>query len=410
MFSGLQLIVRLAWASLRRRTARTLMVVLMIAMSLWGLLLMQGVYEGMYEQMINNAIRSSSGHITIQARGYRLEPDIGKRVEHLGAVEDFLKNDARVKSFVAQIKQEALAATAKYSRNAMVYGIDLHAAQRHGRLADYIRQGEYSFGSRDRGAIVGAKLAEKLKITIGKKLILSAQDTAKEVSSVALIVQGIIKTNNMEVDESGVFMDIGRVRKFLGVEKGVSQVNIILHDEAQMHGLQQDLSARFPDLAILRWDELYPALMQSRVMMKGFSYVTYLLVFCAAGLGIFGVVLVSVLERIREFGVMLAIGTEFGLIRRIILAESLFIGLLGYLAGSFLGWVSLDYFRIHGLDLSRFSAGLDAFGMDAIMYALVRPGYFVTAFVAVFAATLLSVLFPLRVLRKARPIEAIHKI
>ncbi|MCI5138720.1 MAG: FtsX-like permease family protein [Candidatus Electrothrix sp. AR1] len=135
-----------------------------------------------------------------------------------------------------------------------------------------------------------------------------------------------------------------------------------------------------------------------------------LLIFCVAALGIFGVMLVSVLERLREFGIMLAIGTRFSEICKIILAESFFMGFIGFGLGSLIGFSTLYYFKIHGLDLSVFSDAFEAFGMDAVTYAIIRPSYFVTALIAVTGATFLSILIPLRVLKKAKPIEAINTI
>jgi len=133
------------------------------------------------------------------------------------------------------------------------------------------------------------------------------------------------------------------------------------------------------------------------------------LIFAVAGLGIFGIMLVSVLERLREFGIMMAIGTGFSRIRNIVLLESFFLGGIGYLAGVALGGATLYYFYVHGLDLTVFSEGLDVFGMDAVTYAMIRSDYFVNALFAVALATFCSVLLPLRILKKARPIEAICK-
>lgn len=405
---------RLAWASLIRRATRSSMVVLMICVSLWGLLLMQGIYDGMTEQMISNAIRSDSGQLSLFGHGYRSDPALTTRIdgtkeaqENLG---DFLDNDPRIGSYVKRLRQNGLVATAHYSRNTEIYGVELEREKLHGRLQNYLVQGEYGFGRQSKGAIIGAKLAEKLQVDIGKKIILSAQDIHSEVTSIALRVTGIIKTNNMGLDENAVFIDLGKARSFLDVHQGVSQISIMVNDEQFLPGLQNDLLSALPELDILRWDEMYPALMQSRVMMKGFSLVISIMIFGIAGLGIFGVMLVSVLERIREFGIMLAIGTGFAQIRAIILVESLFMGLSGYIAGTLCGGLSLLYFKIYGLDLTVFSEAFEAFGMDAVTYAIIRPDYFVTSFAAVILATLVSVCFPLRMLKKSRPIEVINAV
>ena len=407
MFS---LIIKIARASLARRGLRSLLVILMIAVSLWGLLLIEGVYEGMIEQMINNAIRSDSGHLSLFGKDYRSDPDLSRQVGDVPAIKAALEQDTRVRSFAERIKQDGLVATAHASRGAAIIGMDLEKEEQHGRLAEYLQKGEFSFGKKGKGIILGFKLADTLRVRIGSKIILSAQDMHAEVASAAFRVTGILKTNNMGLDERAVFIDLHKMRKMLSVPEGLSQLAVIIHEQDQLAQVQEELHTRFPDLDILRWDELYPALMQSKVIMDGFNMVISGMIFCVAALGIFGVILVSVLERIREFGIMLAIGTRFSLIRNIILAESFFLGLIGFVFGSLIGGINLYYFKIYGLDLSAFSDAFDEFGMDAITYAVIRPSYFVTAFVAVLLATFFSVLIPLRVLKKSNPIEAINKV
>ncbi len=401
---------KIAWASLVRRRTRSVLLILMIAVSLWGLLFMEGIYDGMTEQMINNAIRSDSGHLSLFGEGYRLDPDLSKWVMDIDALDTFLASDTRVKSHVMRLKQDGLVATAHYSRGVAIFGVNLDEEEKHGKMAGYLHRGEFSFGKRDRGAIIGFKLAEKLQVRIGSKIILSAQDSQGEVSAAALKVIGILKTNNMSLDENAVFMSGKRMRKLLTAKDGVSQIAVILYDELNIPELQGDLKKEFPHLDVQRWDELYPALLQSRIMMEGFNLVTNLLIFCVAALGIFGVMLVSVLERLREFGIMLAIGTRFSQVSTIIFTESFCLGFIGFCLGSLIGFVTLYYFKINGLDLSVFSDAFEEFGMDAVTYAIIRPSYFIMALAAVFLATFFSVLFPLRILKKTKPIDAINTI
>jgi len=405
-----RLTCKIAWASLVHRRTRSILVILMIAISLWGLFFMQGIYDGMTEQMINNAIRSDSGHISLFAQGYRLDPDLSRQIKNSGAIDSFLDDDNRVSSHVQRLKQDGLIATAHYSRGVMIFGVNLAAEKNQGRLNSYIHQGEFSFGRKNRGTIIGFKLADKLKVRIGSKIILSAQNIHEEVSATPLKVTGILKTNNIALDENAVFLSAKKARKLLALKEGISQVAILLHDETQIGALQKDLQSHFPHLEVLRWDELYPALMQSRVMMEGFNMITSLLIFCVAALGIFGVMLVSVLERLREFGIMLAIGTRFSQIRNIIFIESFFLGFIGFCFGSLAGGTTLYYFKMNGLDLSMFNDAFEEIGMDAITYAVIRPDYFVMALAAVILATFISVLIPLRILKKSNPIEAINKV
>lgn len=405
-----KLVLKIAWTSISRRKTRTWLVIAMICISLWAILLMEGLYEGMTEQMIDNAIRSSCGDITIFARGYRNNPGIDKFIEDPENISQMLKSDSRVKSLVSRIEQHGLIATPGYSRNVRIFGIKLEAENENARLAGYMQEGSYDFGPEQHRAVIGAGLAEKMKISPGKKVVISTQNVDGEISSLPFRISGIIRTNNIRVDEMGLFIDRDMAAELTGLELGVTRINLLLHKQDKIRDLQNDLKREFPDLSILRWDEMYPALMQSRVMMKSFSMVTNSLVFLIAGLGIFGVILVSVMERRREFGILLAIGTGFSLITVIVLVESLMIALAGYLAGALLGGVSLWYFAVYGLDLTVFASGLHTLGIDAVTHARIEAYYFITAFAAILFATLLSVIIPLRQLKKAQPIESITGI
>ncbi len=402
-----KLIIKSAFASLMKRKVRTFLVIFMIASSLWGLLLMQGIYDGMTQQMINNAIRSDSSQLSIFAKNFRSQKDISLYIKSSKQIEEFLINEPNVKSFISRIVTSGLVATAKYSKNTSIYGIDVKDEIAHASLDGYIKQGEFNFGKKNRGAIIGFQLAKKLKVGIGKKIILSAQSIDNEVASISLKVTGIIKTNNMALDEGGIFINKEKAKIFLGL-KSVNQISIMLNDYSKVDMLKTKLKTTFNDIEVFDWGELYPALLQTEQIMKSFSYISYVIVFFTATIGIFGVVLVSVLERLREFGVLRAIGTKFKIIVAMVFFESFFIGIIGLFLGSLIGGGTLYYFSLYGLDLSNFSDALDEFGMDAITYAVIKLEYFITAFIAVFSATFLSILVPLRVLKKSKPIEVIN--
>ncbi len=409
---------KIAWASLVRRRVRSLMVVIMIAISLWGLLFIEGIYDGMTEQMIDTAIRVDCGHISIFAQGYRLDPDLYKQIADSAVIDEVLQHDQRVRSYTKRLQQTGLVSTAHAARGASIYGVNLQDEERQCSLSGYLYpransdriQREYDFGVKLCGALIGYKLADKLQVKIGSKLIFSAQNLQGELQSMVLKVSGVLKSNNMLFDDKVIFVSAATARKFLGLEGQVSHVAILLNDETQTLAVQQELSREFPQLEILRWDQLYPALLQSRQMMKVSNMVISTLIFCAVSLGIIGVMLVSVLERLREFGIMQAVGTTFGQIRNIVVVESLLLGGSGFILGAVIGGLTLVYFRAYGLDLSVFSTAFEQFGMDAVTYAVIRPSFFINAAIAVLMSTLVSVLLPLRVLKSSQPVEIISKL
>lgn len=400
---------KIAWYSLSRRRSRSILVIIMIAVCFWGILVMEGFYDGMTEQVIDNAIRSSSGHITIYAQDYRLEKSLDKRINNTSEISRHLQNTENIHSYSQRIIQDGLIATAHYSQGGMIQGIDLESEKKHAQLNEYLIDGEYGFGKKGKGILLGAKLATKLKAGIGKKIILSAQDSNHEISAIALKVTGILRTNNLAVDERAVFIDLQTARRLLQVNEGASQISIMVKEQKQLSSTIKNLQQHYPHLDILSWDAVYPALLQSRQMMKIFNLITSLIVFLIAGIGIFGVMMVSVLERLREFGVMLAVGTKQMQIFLVVVIEAFCMSLIGYAIGALLGGTTLFYYMRKGLDLRIFSEGLEAFGIDTLVYAIIRPEYFITAFLAIFFASFCSVLYPIWVLKRSQPIESITR-
>ncbi len=402
-----KLIFKTAILSLFRQKLRTFLAIFMIASSLWGLMLMLGLYDGMVKQMIDNALKSDSGDVAIFHKNFRSDNDINLNIKNSSKIVNEFKKNPAIKSYVQRVISDGLLATATYSKGVKIYGIDLNQEERQAKLSAYIKEGSYSFGKDNKGAIVGYKLAKKLKLKVGKKIIISAQDSNNEINSIALKVTAIIKTNNMHMDGIAVFIPIKKAQKFLNID-AVMQVSVIFKDKTKILDFQKDMQQKYKDLEVFRWDQLYPALLQAKALMQKYSSVSYILIFFVAGIGIFGIVLVSVLERLREFAILQAIGTPFGVIAKIVFVEALFIGIVGFLLGSILGGSTLYYFHIYGLDLSNFSDALDEFGMDAITYAVIKSSYFLTGFYAILVATILSIIFPLRVLKKSKPIEVIN--
>ncbi len=398
----------LAWLSIWRRKTRSLMVITMIMLSLSGLLGLQGLYDGMISHMINTSIRSDAGEISLYAKEYRLHKSLDQRISTVSNFEKILSEVEGIDAYAIRLEQEGLAATAHKSLGAKLKGISLKNEKEFGGLDTFITQGEYSFGKDDKKALIGSALAKKFNLTIGNRLIFTAQDASGEINSISFRISGILKTGNTSLDEHTVFISMEKIVKFLDLQQSATQIALRVKEGEDIKQVQKELKTMLPDTEVLRWDELYPLLIQMQELMNIFNLASYAIVFIVAALGIFGVMLVSVLERMREFSIMLAIGTPYKTVRNQIIMEASFLGLIGYMAGAFLGWLLLLYMSTEGIDMRSFEAGLELYGYSAVMYANMHLYYFFQAFFAVFFATLLSVVWPLLKLKKIKPIQVIQ--
>ena len=398
----------LAWLSLWRRKTRSMMVILMIGLSLGGLLSIQGLYDGMVTHMINTSIRSDSGEISLYAKKYRLEKSLNHSLSSVSQIEEKLSKIEGVSAYSVRLQQEGLIATAHKSLGATLKGISLESEQNFGQFDTFITKGTYSFGDKNKGALIGSALAKKLHLDVGNRVIFTAQDTNNEINSISFRISGILKTGNPALDENSVFISMEKISQFLNLKDAATQIALRVEDTEQTQKIQKELQKSLDNMEVLRWDELYPLLIQMRDIMEIFNLASYSIVFIIAALGIFGVMLVSVLERMREFSIMLAIGTPYKMVRDQIILEASLLGFIGFMTGAFLGWISLIYMSTAGIDLRSFEAGLEMYGYSAIMFADIHLYYFLQAFFAVFFATLLSVIWPLRILKKVKPIAVIQ--
>ncbi|MBU1657848.1 FtsX-like permease family protein [bacterium] len=397
-----KLLVKMAWKNSFLRLSRTLLVIMMIGVSMSMMLGIQGLYDGMTVNMIDKNKRSDSGDISIYAKEYRIEKDLKHTIKNAAQIKEQLQKREGIEAVVLRLRAEGLASTARKSTFTTINAIDLAEEESFGKFSAFLKEGELDLDKR--GALVGIELAKTLKIRIGSKVIFSTQDVSGEINSIALKVTGIVQTTNIVLDKSAIFVQSKKLYTFLGVGADeATQIAIKSHDEK----LYASLKETYPNLDVKSFLELQPMMKMMQEMMRIFNSITFFIVMSVVFIGILGVMYVSVLDRIREFGIMLGIGMHYKYIRLQIFLEALFVGFIGYASGAILGIILLVYLRDYGLDLSAFADAMQSFGYETTVHGTIKFSYFSTTFLAIMSASVLSVLIPLRKIKTLKPIEVI---
>ncbi len=400
-----RLILKMAWKNLFLRPARTLLVIIMIAISMSMMLGLQGFYDGMVDSMIDKTKRSDSGDVSIYAKDYRVQNDIKYTIKNATNIRDEIQKLDGVKAVVLRLRAEGLLATARKSSFASIHGIDLKQEEHFGEFSSFLKRGKINLDKR--GAIIGIELAKTLKVGVGSKLIFSTQDVSGEINSIALRIRAIVQTTNIQLDSNAIFIDIKRLHKFLGTSPSeATQIAIMSEDKKLTNTLKQ----KYSTLDVKSFLELKPMIKQMQDMMAIFNSIIFFIVMSVVFIGIFGVVYVSILDRVREFGIVLGIGMQYKYIRLQIFLESVIIGLIGYICGAMLGAILLVYLKNYGLDLSSFSDALEMWGYSSSIKGSIKISYFTTTFIAIISASILSVILPLRKIKKLKPIEVIKAL
>lgn len=397
-----KVIVKLAWKNAFLRFSRTFLVIVMIAVSMTMMLALEGLYDGMSKSMVEKTMRSDCGEVSMYNKKYRLNKLPTNSIKDADKILTDLRKNPEISVAIKRFSVEGLSATAHKSAFAHIIGTTLQNEEKFGEFSKFLKSGAVSF--ENHGAIIGSVLAKKLKIKPGSKVVFSAQDSEGNINSLYLRIRGIVQTTNINIDNSAIYVPISRVYKFLGVSSHeATQIAMRIKNPQVVNSLKKE----YRDLDVKSLLELYPMLKQMQDMMHIFNSITFAIVMLVVFIGIFGVMYVSILDRIREFGILKAIGMAYSYIRLQILFEAVIIGLLGYIFGVIFGYASLLYLQVYGLDLSAYADGLEKFGYGSILYATIKPIYFSTTFFAIITASLLSALLPLRKIKKLHPVDVI---
>ena len=407
----------MAWRNLWRNRRRTLITLSSIAFGIMLATLFTGLGDASWPKMIDMVARTGAGHVTLQHPDYFEMPSLTRTVRNTDRLAEIARQDEDVDRVVSRVAGAAMLATAGKSYGAFFYAVD-PAAEDTWTLAvlEDIAEGEM-FDSADHGGIVlGSKLAENLGVTLGKKVVYTMTDKGGEIVSGLARVSGIIDTSSPTLDSMICLLPVGTVRDMLGYEEDeATQVAVFVEDQRQSEDVAERLDARIgEDAATLVWSETRADIAGFIAMKVGGNTFMELIIAILIAAGIFNTLFVSVMERLREFGIMMAIGFSPGRLFRLVMWESFWLAVVGIAAGALVTAVPYYLGATKGLDMSGMvgdgSTEINGIAFDPIMYVSIFPEH--AAIIAAFAiaATMLAGLYPAWRAGRVEPVETIKLV
>jgi len=407
--------LHLAWKNLWRNRRRTLITLAAISLSVMLTQASHNLSFGVYAQMIDSGVRAGSGHLTVyrgdyaRSRKEELSFDPGTLVEAIAAIDGV----ARV---LPRVYLPALAQSSRESRGVLVTGVDPQAEAGINPFLKKIIAGEMIGSSDGRDALLGSRLLKELKISIGSKFVVTLQGPEGDLLSELLRVRGAVETGIKDLDGSLVMIGRQRAAAMAGIPGRVHELAVILQGRAEEERVRPLLDALLPpggEVRVLSWEEAMPNLANAIKLDYASQRVIFIIIMLIVTIGVVNTLLMSVMERIREFGVILALGATPGRLRRMVLAEALVLGLVAMTLGTILGAALTWYLVEHGIDLrSLISESLEFGGVvfDPVMRAAWDLGYMLRIALYVLALSLLASLYPARKAARIAPAEAMRHV
>ena len=405
--------IKIAWRSIWRSKVRSSVVILAIAFGLLGGIFSSAWMNGMADQRVKDIFDFETGHIQMHHRDYSKNEDVKKTIP--GAEEQLgeIRLKPGVRSVTRRLRVTGMAATANKNMGVKVIGVDPETEKSVFSLYRKIDtlSGEFVSEEKKNSIVISKDLAKELSAKLKSKIVLTFQDYNGEITGAAFKVVGLFKTDNTPWDKMHVFVLNRDLRRVLEVpEDEVHEIAIRVNDFEQAASISAGIQAEFPDQLVEDWSELSPYIRMMSGYMDTMMALFMIIILGALGFGIVNTMLMVVLERTHELGMLMAVGMTRRRIFLMILYETIFLALVGAVVGELMSVICIHYFGKTGIDLSNYAEGMEAVGYSAMTYPMLEPYRYVQITVLVLITAILASIYPALKALRLQPAEAIRTL
>ena len=404
-------LLKLAFLNIGRNPRRSIITVLAVGVGLAALIFLWGFSDGTNEQMRENVIRLLTGHIQIHARDFQktLAPEL--TLPDRSGVFEKIKLLAHVQATTERVKCEALIGTSEKSRGILLTGIDPLREIQVTDLKNHMKEGSFLTQGDRRNIIIGDRLAEKIQLHVGDKAVVMTQAMDGTLAGYSYQVKGIFHTGSQTLDEVSAYITLDSAQELLSLEDATHEIVIRLTGRKAIPSFLNELHTinQTNQYEILTWNEIIPEVEQWVAWSEAIIRTILLAVMVVVGVSIMNTVLMSVFERTRELGVMMAIGTTPGQIIRLILLETFILELFGIALGLVGGYLITFYFGKVGIGFPELEQAFSRSYMSTVTYTRVEFHHVIQSVITLFMLTSFIGLYPAWKAGRMEPIKAIYR-
>jgi ABC-type lipoprotein release transport system permease subunit len=407
----------LAWRNLWRHKRRTLITASSIAFGVLLAVTFTGAGDYFYTRMIDAGANMGMGHITLAAPDYNRAPSSKKYLKQITELKQKIMQLNEVKGVLARIHGQAMFASARKSVGGMFIAIDPQQENTNNNLfLKAMIAGGMLTDDSEKGIVLGVDLARKLKLDVGKKVVYTTTDKNGEIVSAIAGVSGLFQTGAIEIDGALAILPLKTAQQILGYQPDqVSVLAVTLYDQRNSYLLRDQLQtmAEFKNVEVLNWQQTQPDLAGMIAIDKSSNYISQLLISMLVSAGILNTMLMSVLERKREFGVMMALGMSPRNLFLLVILESFWLALLGLIIGVIVTAPWYIFMTNTGIDLSAAYGEGFSFGgvlLDPVFKIRLFKESIVAILIGLFGLALLAGAYPAWRAGRVAPVDSLKAL
>jgi len=407
---------KLAWRQLIRHRARTLITGTAIALAFAFFLITLGLTDGMYERMVEAAERTAGGSVLVHGEGYWESQASDDVVADPDALVAAALATPGVREATPRVLVNGLIRSADGAAGLRLQGIIPAREEALHQLDRNLREGTFLGGDDPLAIVLGRRTVEDLRVDLGDRIVLTATDIHGEPVQALFRLGGVLESGSAALDQGAAYVHLAALQRALGYEAAVNQVGLVLEAGATAREVRASLLERLggaaAGLELLTWEEALPEMVAYIEVDSRFNYLLSFIIFIVVAFGIANTFLMSVLERVRELGLLSALGLTPGRVGGMVVRESLLLALLAATIGLAFGLGAHAWLSTVGLDWSELMSGdTELAGVvfdDLVIHSKLVPLHWILAGVSVVTLVVISSLYPAWRATRLTPADAMR--
>ncbi len=399
----------LSWKNMWRNPVRSGIIIGAISIGMFAGVFASTFMKGWMNQRLESGVETEVSYIQIHHPKFRDNFDLKMLMVNGRQVSNEILKIKGVDGTSPRIVLQSMASSAETGAGVKIIGVDPEREKTTSNLYRYITEGDYFKSIRKNPVVIGQKLADKLKVRLKSKVIITLQDSEGDITGGVFRVCGIFDTGNNMFEEANLFVRNPDLQKLAVIADGaVHEITVHISEPGELEAIKKQIVEKYPGLEVLSWKEITPELGYINEIGNMYTYIFVIIILLALGFGIVNTMLMAVLERIKELGMLMAIGMSKKRIFLMLMLETIFLTLTGGMIGIILGVVLTVATASTGIDLSMYAVGLEDMGYASIIFPVLEPGMVIVISILVILTGIIASIYPARKALKYNPADAIR--
>lgn len=400
----------ISWRNIWRNKIRSLVIILSVALGIFAGVIASAFFKGMATQRIQKVIKTELSYIQVHNQGFEETSDFANYITDASNITEEIQKLPNVIGASRRMSIQSMAASAETAAGVQISGIFPEDEMTVTNISTKIIDGEYFEGIKRNPVVIGKKLAEKLNVKVRSKIVITIQDMDNNITSGAFRVAGIYSTDNSMFDESNIYVRFSDMQKLTGFPMNAAhEIAVNITDNKDLPSvLQQVKEVTQNKMDVKSWKEISPEMNYLTEAMDMYMYIFIVIILFALLFGIINTMLMVVMERTKEIGMLMAIGMNKFKVFSMIVLESVMLSLTGGVVGVIIGGLSAKFGETHAIDLSMWAQGYQALGYDAFVYTQLDPSMLIDITVLVMITGVIAAIYPAYKALKNDPADALR--